>query len=145
MDNGITDIINNFSEISKSTGYSLGNHHRSIEGLIFQKCSNTAGSTDYRIRIDFSRGNDNFLPIKASVVVTSVESSAAELNIGGQQVLEASEQINTITTLTRDGSGKIKDGTSSMLTNSENIKNILTRPLRLTFEPGCYTGDDRSL
>lgn len=58
---------------------------------------------------------------------SEIEISISELNIGGQQVLSASEKINLVTTNIQTGSNEIKGGTEAILTSSEEIKNISNR------------------
>ena len=53
-----------------------------------------------------------------------IESSIAELNTGGKQVLDATEKINEVTTSIREGSGEIKDGTVLMVENYGKIKSV---------------------
>ncbi len=55
-----------------------------------------------------------------------IEHSISELNTGGQQVLQASEQINQVTNNIQSGSNEIKRGTESILEASEQIKGIST-------------------
>jgi methyl-accepting chemotaxis protein len=55
---------------------------------------------------------------------TEIEHAIDELNTGGQQVLEASEQLNAVTSNIKSGSGEIKNGTTSILHSSETMKNV---------------------
>ncbi len=58
---------------------------------------------------------------------SEINHAIAELNTGGQQILEASEQINGITDNVRQGSSEIRQGTGEMLASAGEIKNISTR------------------
>jgi methyl-accepting chemotaxis protein len=55
---------------------------------------------------------------------TEIEQSVAELNVGGNQVLESSQQINEITVNIKSGSGEIAEGTKVMLSGSTRIKEV---------------------
>jgi methyl-accepting chemotaxis protein len=55
---------------------------------------------------------------------SEIEASVSELNIGGQQVLEASDQINEVTSQIKAGSNEIKNGVQSMLRSSDIIKEV---------------------
>lgn len=55
---------------------------------------------------------------------SEIEASVSELTIGGQQVLEASNQINEVTSQIKAGSNEIKDGVQSMLRSSDMIKEV---------------------
>jgi len=55
---------------------------------------------------------------------TEIEHAIDELNTGGQQVLEASEQLNSVTSHIKSGSGEIKNGTTAILHSSEAMKNV---------------------
>jgi methyl-accepting chemotaxis protein len=59
-----------------------------------------------------------------------IEQSVAELNTGGQQILESSNQINEVTVMIRNGSSEIKSGTDLMLSTSSSIKDISERVSR---------------
>ncbi len=58
---------------------------------------------------------------------TEIEQSVSELNIGGQQILESTNQINEVTVHIRDGSREIKSGTRAMLDSSSKIKEVSDR------------------
>jgi methyl-accepting chemotaxis protein len=58
---------------------------------------------------------------------SEIESSVSELNVGGQQILESSNQINEVTVNIRNGSAEIKDGTKTMLDSSTRIKEVSDR------------------
>ncbi|QEN06862.1 HAMP domain-containing protein [Oceanispirochaeta crateris] len=55
---------------------------------------------------------------------SEIEASVAELNIGGQQVLDASGQINDVTSQIKAGSNEISNGVQSMLKSSDMIKEV---------------------
>ncbi len=58
---------------------------------------------------------------------SEIESSVSELNVGGQQILDSSNQINEVTVNIRNGSAEIKQGTESMLQSSTRIKEVSDR------------------
>ena len=58
---------------------------------------------------------------------TEIEHAVAELNTGGEQILQSTYQINDITTNIRNGSADIKTGTKVMLESSAQIKDVSTR------------------
>lgn len=53
-----------------------------------------------------------------------IEASMSELSVGGNQVLEASQEINNITNNIKNSSAEIKDGATTIVASSEEIKNI---------------------
>lgn len=55
---------------------------------------------------------------------SEIEHAISELNIGGRQVLQASEQINAVTAEVQTGSNEIKNGTQAILESSEEIRNV---------------------
>jgi methyl-accepting chemotaxis protein len=58
---------------------------------------------------------------------SEIESSVSELNVGGQQILDSSNQINEVTVNIRNGSSEIKHGTQAMLDSSSKIKEVSDR------------------
>lgn len=58
---------------------------------------------------------------------TEIEHSVAELNIGGQQILESSQQINEVTVNIKNGSTEITSGTEAMLASAGKIRDISGR------------------
>ncbi len=56
-----------------------------------------------------------------------IEASVSELNIGGQQIQQASEQISEVTVNIRNGSAEIKEGTGAMLKSSDEVRQISAR------------------
>ena len=58
---------------------------------------------------------------------TEIEHSVSELNTGGRQILESTNQINEVTVSIKNGSGEIKTGTSVMLNSSARIREVSER------------------
>jgi len=58
---------------------------------------------------------------------SEIERSVHELSIGGQQILESTNQINEVTADVRSGSAEIKAGTEAMLASSARIKDVSAR------------------
>lgn len=58
---------------------------------------------------------------------TEIEQSVAELNTGGRQILESSQQINEVTSNIKSGSTEITAGTEVMLASAAKIKEVSQR------------------
>lgn len=56
-----------------------------------------------------------------------IEQSVAELNTGGRQILESSQQINDVTANVKNGSAEITAGTEVMLSAAARIKEVSQR------------------
>jgi methyl-accepting chemotaxis protein len=66
-----------------------------------------------------------FSEVKETVdAFNEIESSISELNIGGKQVLDATEKINEVTSSIRDGSNEIQEGTTLMVENYGKIQSV---------------------
>ena len=72
---------------------------------------------------------------------SEIEHSVAELNTGGQQILDSTNQINEVTVNIREGSREIKSGTQVMLESSERIKEVSSRVTTGMAEATTGTGE----
>lgn len=55
---------------------------------------------------------------------SEIDQSVSELQIGGKQVLEASEQINQVTSSIRSASNEMKIGVEQIVSSSESVRSI---------------------
>ncbi len=106
---------------------SAGQSSHTIAGLI-KDISSSVQETETNV----GRTSQAFERISQEVGSTvnafaEIEQSVAELNLGGKQILESTNQINEVTVHIRDGSREIKSGTANMLSSSSKIKEVSDR------------------
>jgi len=92
---------------------------------LIKNISATVTETDINVQ-DTSRSFEEIsVEVQGTVdAFAEINQAIKELNLGGQQVLKASEEINDVTLSIQAGSGEIKNGTASILNSSESVKEI---------------------
>ena len=120
---GFAVVAEEIRKLADSAGNSAKTITQTIKGII-----KSVEETDKNV----SATTDAFEKIAVEVfdtvnAFTEIEQSVQELTIGGQQILDSTNQINEVTITIRSGSAEIKAGTNSMLESSTEIKEVSDR------------------
>ena len=120
---GFAVVAEEIRKLADSAGTSAKTITQTIKGII-----HSVDETDKNVIAT----TNAFEQISSEVTDTvnafsEIEESVKELSIGGQQILDSTNQINDVTISIRSGSAEIKAGTNSMLENSTQIKEVSDR------------------
>jgi methyl-accepting chemotaxis protein len=113
----VADEIRKLAESAGQSSHSISQIIKNITASVMETDKNVGASMEAfdRITREVSDTVNAF---------TEIEQSVAELNTGGQQILESTNQINDVTVSIRSGSMEIKSGTEVMLKSSTQIREI---------------------
>lgn len=117
---GFAVVAEEIRKLADSASESSTRITRSIKDI-----TESVSKTDENVKLT----SEAFDAISGEIMSTvnafnEIESSISELSVGGQQVLEASQQINDITNSIKGSSSEIKQGARTIVSSSEEIKNI---------------------
>lgn len=120
---GFAVVAEEIRKLADSAGASSNSIAALIKGI-----SNSVRETD----VNVGKTSEAFDRIRQEVGSTvnafaEIEQAVSELNVGGQQILESTNEINEVTVGIRDGSRELKGGTELLLRSSATIKEISDR------------------
>ncbi|OJF76792.1 MAG: hypothetical protein BKP49_04285 [Treponema sp. CETP13] len=117
---GFAVVAEEIRKLADSAGKSSQIISQSIKGI-----TNFVLETDNNINLTAETFSQISIEVTDTVnAFSEIEQSVSELNIGGRQILEATNQINDVSISIRDGSREIKLGTDNMLKSAELIKDV---------------------
>ena len=120
---GFAVVAEEIRKLADSAGNSAKTITQTIKGII-----KSVEETDKNVSATTEAFEKIAVEVSDTVnAFTEIEQSVQELTIGGQQILDSTNQINEVTITIRSGSAEIKAGTNSMLESSTEIKEVSDR------------------
>lgn len=117
---GFAVVADEIRKLADSASQSAVNITQSINNIV-----ESVDKTDSNVKVTAAAFEKINTEIADTVnAFAEIESSVTELNSGGKQILEASQEIENTSLSIRDGSREIKTGIESMLSAFEHIKEI---------------------